>query len=179
MRNITPLKLVAEEPDLYRLYGRTKDGDVCYSFPMSWHGNEGRLRSLDHEDSYYFVTYDDPEGNTVEQCIHRFDKARQDRMNSSGTSLIPECILIEPVENPGRFVYMVISASPEGKAEHLVSITDTESVRICDWEFGSAIATVDSKGFWNTPKDADPLLQTILILHQAIHPKYKNEDIIQ
>lgn len=81
MLNITPLKIVAEEPDLYRLYGRTKDGDVCYSFPMSWNGS--------------------------------------------------------------------------------------------DWEFGSAKATLDSKGFWNTPKDADPLLQAILLLHQAIYPKYK------
>lgn len=174
MKNIIPLNIAAVEPDLYRLDCRTKDGDVSFSFPMSWKGpKEKPHRSLTYEDAYYFVTYDDPEGNTVEKCIQRFDASRQQRKKAS--ALIPECIRIEPAFDSNVFKYVVVANSPGGQIEHLVSVSENDNTRTCKWEFGVTTATLDSKGIWTLAKDGDPLLQAILLLHQATHPKYKSD----
>lgn len=174
MKNMQPIKLAAEEPDLYRLYCRTKEGEVSFAFPMKWEGNKERgQRSLDHEDAYYFLTYDDPEGNTIEKCIFRLDEARQQRLADKDNVKIPECIRIESLESNGSFQYAVVFSTPAGPTEHVVAVVENDNTRDCRWEFGSAQSCMDSKGFWQLPKDADPLLQAILVLHQAIYPKYK------
>lgn len=177
MLHIQPLYLNADGADLYRLHCKLEDGEAIYNFGVSIDSVGGSsFRSLRHEDAYYFVTYDDPEGDTIEQCIKYFDNARQEKFASGELNLLPASIRIEPELAANPCKYTVTLGSAQNQTSHLVTVSEEGNTRTCKWPFGAASATLDNRGFWNFDKSTtNPLLACILTLHQALHPRYTVE----
>ncbi len=176
MLRIQPLSFTADGPDQYRVRCQSDRGeDVEYTFSIRNFG-EGR-RSLSHEDAFYFVTYDDPAAEWLERSIQAFDRARQSGFvpDCQAAQMQPLSLVVSGEDQAGRHQYRLVFESNGRETEHILTVTDKDDTRIVSWEYGSCEAKLND-GFWEfTDPDADSLLESVLMIHQAMHPKYSLE----
>lgn len=169
MEKLKLISINADGIDAY-IVGCGIDGrEVSYKF--TFFVNASGSRVLEHEDSFYSLTYDDPAAEWLEKSILAFDRARLKARADSR----PEPRTLMVVSTEGMHQYKVISQDESAEAEELITIAEKADTRIANWKFGNSKAKLEPPGLWIADTNADSLLEAVLMLHQAIYPKYKIE----
>jgi hypothetical protein len=170
MLRAQPIEIVASGPDEYRARCLCENKEVEYRFTMEKSSLRPGARSLHHEDAFYFVTFDDPAVEWLEQAIAAFDRAIQEGFVDGETTMFPVKILAPREHTPNDFAYTVFFREGEATHERAFEISETGAVRKVTWNASSVEASLED-GFWKlaTP---NPLIDAVLFLHQSINPKY-------
>lgn len=161
MNNFEPKSIKVLGADTYEVVLQIK-GELC-THQFTFEANPICARVLLREDHYYSKVWDIPETEWLENAIYAFDAAR---------TLVIEAGSSEPIYLiwQGGNTYQLERA--DGSTE-TITVVENNTSRIAKWIHGSCEANLDPYGRWKTSSDVHPILESVLMLHQAIHPKYK------
>lgn len=163
MSKFEPLSIRVMGADIYAVTVRI-NGELC-THQFTFHTNRLNTRVLEQEDRFYIKTSDVPETEWLERAIYSFDEARTAAL---------ACELPEPLslctKGPGSYELGFANGTTAQ-----IEVVENKTLRTATWTHGSCEANLDQYGSWKTSADANPLLAGVLMLHQAINPKYKVE----
>jgi hypothetical protein len=140
------------------------DGSLS-THQFTFHTNRLNTRVLEQEDRFYIKTSDVPETEWLERAIYSFDEARTAALASE----LPEPLSLCN-KGPGSYELGFANGTTAQ-----IEVVENKALRTATWSQGSCEAKLDQYGSWKTSADANPLLAGVLMLHQAINPKYKVE----
>jgi hypothetical protein len=120
-------------------------------------------RIINHEDYFFSETWDIPETEWLEKAVYILDKARLNATNAGYSE--PLCLRVKDSNT-----YQVKLANG---TEEKISVMEAGDTRTATGVRGTCDARLEPPGFWKTVPGSDDILAAVLMLHQAIHPKYK------
>lgn len=161
MNRYEPQSIRVIDADVYELVALIK-GELC-THNFTFKANPISARNLHREPYYYSRIWDIPETEWLEKAIYYFDEARSASLATRVAE--PVSILVKDHSN-----YEVKKA--DGSAE-TITVNEINDLRTATGPHGTCDAHLEPPGFWKTAPEADSMLAAILMLHQAIHPKYK------
>lgn len=137
-------------------------GELCspkFTFQM----NPLSSRVLHREKYYFSKVWDIPETEWLEKAIYSLDEARSAALAVGAAEPISVT-----VKDPFSYEIKRVDGSTD-----TITVKETADLRTASWPHGTCDAHLSLFGLWKTAPEADSMLDAILMLHQAIHPKYK------
>jgi len=165
MEKLTLLSIDSDGSDVYVTRSLLDGNEVGYKF--SYVVGAFGDRVLQHEDKFYLDTFDDPAAEWLEKSIQAFDRSRVRARSESRPE--PVNLLIDKGNKLAQEYRVVF----DGGTDELIKVNEQSDTRTAAWQFGTCVAKLEPPGLWITDSKSDPLLQAVLMLHQASYPKYK------
>ncbi len=165
MKNISLHFLKALPGERYVIGGENAH-EPTYIFSIEKTSLAGRpVRSLMHEDNYYFAVAEDPARDSLDSAIKMFDVIREKmRSNLASSHSIPE--EIKAVGQIDLDVAAYEIAFSDGLKQP-VTVTRSGNVRKAVSPIGMCEATLEG-GWWNFSSGAEPdLLKVLVRFHEA------------
>lgn len=161
MSRFQPQSIKVLGPDIYEVKAHIKGELRAPKFTFEINPLSSRVL---HREKYYFSkVWDIPETEWLEKAIYSFDQARSAALAVGS----PEPISVTAKD---QFTYEVQTV--DGRTE-IITVKERNDLRTATWPHGACDARLKPSGLWKTAPEADYMLAAILMLHQAIHPKYK------
>lgn len=171
MEKLKLLSISADGPDAYIVRCVLDGSAVDYKF--TYFINASGSRVLEHEDSFYSVTCDDPAAEWLERAILAFDRARLKARDEFQRE--PRGLVVDEESTDDRHQYKIVSQSEFNEEIDSVAVIEQNDTRTASWKFGTFMAKLEPPGLWVANDKSDSLLEAVLMLHQSIYPKYKVE----
>ena len=166
MEKLTLLSINSDGDDEYVVHCLLDRKEASYKFRFVVGAFGDRV--LQHEEAFYLETHDDPASEWLEKAIQALDRSRKQARSESRAQ--PVNLMVEGDRNGFAQHYKATFVDRESIP---IKVTEQLDTRQADCSLGTCIAKLEPPGLWITDAKSDPLLQSALMLHQAIFPKYK------